>query len=1012
MKKNSSQFAKIFIPLVVILLGIIISMTVIMNYYGYTMDTYYGKGQMNILNPEGTENWDTSYYTKMFDSAEGENGSLAYATAVTKSITDEGIILMKNNGVLPLAKNCKITPVGCRYLYPVYGGIGSGSVKAQKVNTRTPEQSISEHFGINTVIVQKMKSASPLEMSETTTKYASVATDGNSFTGARSSLYEFEPEIYDGTEASCLDTVGLIFIGRVAGEGESLQTTGYADGTPHALALTESEKAAVAFAKKNCTGIVAVINSSNVMEIGELMSGRYECDAIVWVGGPGSTGFWSLGDILAGDVNPSGRTADIWSTDLLLNPAQANFDDIRYSNSQGIEIASNYAGDDAGLYFVEYEEGIYVGYRYYETASDLGHMTYGSINKNGMLLTKGAVNYPFGYGLSYSMFTQKIKNISESATAITLTVEITNLSDVSGKEVIQVYYTPPYTEFDSENNVEKATKNLIVFKKVEVEARQTEQVTIIFNKEDMASYCFTRKNNDGTTGSYFLEKGNYILTLGKNSHVRWDSVAIPVENTIWYDETNIRQSEKLAQTQLDDSGKPLNFPKKAVADTEATYRGAYNQFEDVTGYMFESNVTVLKRSDWNGTQPVKPEPKELNGQRLKNATVYDPFTDPFTGNVQTSVVYNSHVPVQKADNNLKLSDLRGKDYYDGMWESLLDQLDLAADDLMNVLLYSSFRTGKIEAIDKPISSDSDGPQGWRRSTGGFGNAYCTEVVVASTFNTALAYKYGGSIGQEALTFGINGWYGPGLNIHRSPFSGRNYEYYSEDPLLSGKMAAGCISGAADRGVLSYVKHFALTNNDGPITCLAVWATEQTIREIYLRSFEIAFKEARMAIKYIADGEGSIKTKIMRGATGVMAAANMIGTDWCAANYNLLENVLRGEWGFQGAVTTDMALQNSPGITDKIFRAGSDLRMAYYRITLIDQNSPTALAGFRRAIKNVAYAYVNSNLMQGLAPGAIVYYDMSPWAIGLLAANITVYSLIISLYASLIVLRLKERKKAV
>lgn len=297
-----------------------------------------------------------------------------------------------------------------------------------------------------------------------------------------------------------------------------------------------------------------------------------------------------------------------------------------------------------------------------------------------------------------------------------------------------------------------------------------------------------------------------------------------------------------------------------------------------------------------------------------------------------------------------------------------------------MLLTASGQTAAVEALGKPRSVDLDGPQGisaGRRSTKET-YAYCAQVLLGATFHPELAYAFGQSIGNEALMIGLTGWYGPGVNIHRSAFCGRNFEYYSEDPLLSGKLASSCISGAASRGVLSYMKHFALNNYEGPATCLTVWATEQAIREIYLRSFEIAVKEASCELLYYENDSVDLSRKTMRAATGIMGAANHIGVEWCAASYPLLQGVLRKEWGFQGALITDMALQLRPGIVDKIFRNGGDMRMYYYDAALLDPDSPAALASLRRAVKNICYAYANSNLMQGYAPGMIVSYGIAPW----------------------------------
>ena len=273
--------------------------------------------------------------------------------------------------------------------------------------------------------------------------------------------------------------------------------------------------------------------------------------------------------------------------------------------------------------------------------------------------------------------------------------------------------------------------------------------------------------------------------------------------------------------------------------------------------------------------------------------------------------------------------------------------------------------------------------------------YCTEAVVASAWNVDLAYAYGESIAQEALVLGINGWYGPGLNLHRSAFCGRNFEYYSEDPYLTGMLGAACISGAEENGLVVYAKHFGINDHENNATNLTAWMTEQSYRETDLRAYEIAFKNARKTISYIADVNGTVATKTMRGVSGLMGAATLLGTDWQAANYELITNVVRGEWGFQGLACTDMSLYTFDGINDKVLRSGTDLKMYFAPGALDDFTSPTALWRFRDSVKHVCYAYANSNAVQGAAPGAIVTYTMSPWRIGLIVADCIIGVLVVA-----------------
>lgn len=523
----------------------------------------------------------------------------------------------------------------------------------------------------------------------------------------------------------------------------------------------------------------------------------------------------------------------------------------------------------------------------------------------------------------------------------------------------------------------------------------------------MASYCDTYANADGTIGCWMLEGGDYTITLGKNSHEAWATETVSVAGTIWYSGENIRQSDKDAQTAMDENGELLGFPAVAEANPDAAYVPVRNRFQDSTDYM-HSEATILTRNDWAGTQPTTPEPKGLSQARLDRIMKFDIENDSVLGN-KSSMISTETQPASKESNGLTLSDMRGLSFYDGTWDLLLNQLDYDSDELSNMLFNAAFTTGAVGAIGKPTSVDHDGPQGWGL-TGAEGGpetcAYCSEVVVASTWNTDLAYEYGVAIGQEALVIGYTGWYGPGINLHRSPFNGRNFEYYSEDALLSGKMAASCISGAADQGVISYMKHFLLDDYEGPSCELTAWSTEQNIRENYMRAFEIPVKEARATIKYISDDQGTVSTKTIRGCLGVMVSVTAIGSDWCFSSYELMTNILRGEWGFQGAATTDMFLRCTENATDMVLRAGTDLKMWFVPTLAEDLSSATARTAYRRAVKDVCYAYANSNLMQGAVPGATVEYGMSPWAIALVAVDV-VFGVAI---AAILVAMIRKKEK--
>lgn len=1015
LRMSNTKFRLIMVPILAILLVVILVVTTLMTTFSPVMDAALGRGTRHIANVEGSENWDLNYYDQKYATTEE---ALKGATEVSRRVGNEGFVLLKNadsagKPLLPLPENSKVTPFGYRYLNPVYSVLGSGAVYngmtdygCSNAESKTMEEAIASNFDVNGTVVDRMKNAEVVLTGEAEgTTPAQMLPYINACAGGNTFLQEFDPSIYEGTEASCADTVGIVFIGRDAGEGGDQKMDAYADGTPHELALSAAEKATIQFAKENCNGVVAVINSCSLMELEPLNSGEYAVDAIVWIGYPGSIGAQSLSDLLCGKVNFSGKTVDIWPADFSKDPTFIN-QMARYSN-----VIINIEGSDVNVPFVEYEEGIYVGYRYYETADEVDE----TFNYDE------AVVYPFGYGLSYTQFEQSIIAYSDSGSDITLRIQVRNVGDVAGKDIVEVYYTPPYTEFDAANRVEKAAVNLAAFEKTsELQPGEEETVEITFPKEDMASYCYTHDNGDGTTGCYMLEEGEYVISLRTDSHTVVDSRSCKIDNTIFYTNANPRQREKNGQSLLDDAGNPTGIPAKTQIDASAQFVAATNQFVDATAYMQNGKVKQLTRADWKNTFPTAPTDADMVADNNVKDILehyhtlnYDVNTDPLFGNVEGSIVYRTDAPTSNADNGLSLADMRGLDYYDQNWELLLDQIDYSQiTELTNLLYGGAYTVNSLTSIGMPASNSAEGPSGiglfadllfgfmFQASSDSLPDmcAYCSNMVIASTWNSDLAYEVGNSVAQESFFYGMSednyicGWTGPGVNLHRSPFNGRNGEYYSEDAYLAGKIGAAQISGAADGGLYVIFKHFAVNNTENHRSDMCVWADEQTIRETYLKIFEKIFEESRRTIKYIADDDGTVATRVIRGANSVMASMNCIGAMPAGNHYELITNVLRGEWGFQGFVQSDMPTHSDK---DLLLRSGADMEMAMGATAGADMTSPTMQWCIRRAVHNIAFAVANSRVMQGVAPGAIISYDMSPWMVGLITANIVVYSLIVA-----------------
>lgn len=1030
LKMNNKKFTAIWSVVLALLLVIAIVATYLMNFFSLSMEIFLGRGEMEVTTAENMKNADTEYY----DSYDGD--STEHANEVALAIAEEGQVLFKNNGVLPLDKGSSVTPFGYRYVSPVYGGSGSAGVGVDDAGMYSAKRGLNEFFSVNVEMEKLLEGSSALCM--TANGYEKESKDGNGFSGASSGIVEFDPAVYGGSEASCEGTTGIIFIGRVGGEGgddqanvpgSAIDGTGYADGTPHQMALSEYEKEMIRYAKQNCKNTVVVLETSNMMEIGDLMDDESDLsvDAILWVGGPGECGFKAMGEILSGEVNPSGKTVDTWARDVMSNPAMANFGNYEYDDLYLLTGGfPDPVGEPTEMNFLEYEENIYVGYRYYETVDDTKG-TFKVFDQDHMSYDE-AVLAPFGFGLNYGTeFAQTITDVDENDTEINITVEVTNHGTMAGKDVVQLYFNPPYTEFDIDNKIEKSTVNLIAFEKTDdIEPGASETVELTITKEDMASYSYVHENSDGTLGAYVLEEGDYTISANKNAHEEYDSVVCTVNDTIWYDNENIRQSDKDAQSIWDEEGNPTDVPAASEADEEAEFKAASNLFQDMTDHMADTDQltraggTLTNTATSPTAEDCADVPEEFyyttGDDGKKTLQQIDLDTDKELGNVEGSKVYTDEMPVTNADQVLTLADLRGKSYYDPSWDNLLDQLDLSEDSLYVALAASYDQTAAIQSVSKPATVDYDGTMGIVGNVLDITTEYViypTQPVVASTFNKELAYAQGESVGLEAASHDVNGWYAPGANIHRTAFSGRNFEYYSEDPVLSGYLAAAVVEGASSEGVMCNLKHFALNDeemyqNDRSRT--SIWANEQAIREIYLKPFEMVIKNAKMDLKYVNE-DGESETKVMRGTYAVMGCMNYWGTVFGGASYPLLTDLLRNEWGFQGFVITDMMMNAGSNSVDATLRAGNDTFMAWgdsFASLIEDHSTPTGVSVIRRAVKNMCYSIANSRAMNGLAPGTVITYKTSPWKIWL-AAGDTIIGLFIVIMIVVMVRRTKDSK---
>ena len=955
-KMSNKKFRAILIPLLSLLVVAALAVTIAMNYFSVTMDGLLGRGERHVLVMEGTENWDTEYYEEFSAEQAKEN-----SYEVSARIQDEGTVLLKNNGVLPLKKNSAVTPFGYAYTGAekgIFGQIGEFGSAKWTVDPVKLGAGLSGYLTVNADVESRLR-GEPERL-----KGAAGTDSGEGDVWGNSIISEYPPSVYDGTEGSMSGTVGLVFISRTGSEGQDKKRDAYTDGTRHYLALFENEKAAIGISKQNCDKTVVIFVSSAPMELSPLMEGELEADAVLWYGHPGERGFSELGKILTGEINPSGRTVDIFASDFTADPSFACFGDFYYSNVSFAHDPLGGPGRNGVNYrsFVEYREDMYMGYRYYETAAEEDeNFVYGTLDGRGGVSEAGAVAYPFGYGLSYTSFRQSIQKFDDAGDTVKVTVTVENTGMVAGKDVVQVYYSAPYTAFDEQNRIESSAVTLAAFTKTEeIPAGESRTVTLEFYKEDMASYCYTRANPDGTEGCYVLEEGDYEISLRSDSHTVIESRQTEIPQTVWYDNENPRRSEREAQSALDDEGNVLPWHQKG---TQAEFTAATNLFRDSSMYMLKESQ-ILTRRDWDGTFPAfVSQAKTLHNTDLtaylQYPQTFDPATDGYLGNLSGSRVYAETAPASGEENGLTLSDMRGKSYYDETWEELLDQIDWQAnaDGILKLLCRAGYAMGEVPDVGLPDTKMVDGVTSLK--TGGLPYA----IVIASTWDVELAEKVGYIMGELCLWSKIDagdaapnltGWYAPAMNIHRTPFGGRNFEYYSECGVLSGIIGSKITKGATDRGVVCYIKHFALNEQDrNRMTDNVTWAREQAIREIYLKPFEMSVKEG--------------------GTLGLMTSYNRIGTTWAGGNYALISGVLRGEWGFNGFVLTDY-MDGLWENVDQMLAAGGDaaLNSVDNSLTRCTSDGAQARTYLRRATHHALYAFANSNAMNGYDGATIVH----------------------------------------
>ncbi|WP_291531777.1 glycoside hydrolase family 3 N-terminal domain-containing protein [Bifidobacterium sp. UBA4282] len=800
----------------------------------------------------------------------------------------EGITLLQNNdGNLPL-KNTKVNVFGWGSTNPIYGGTGSGSMSASYPTTS---------------LLDGLKEAG-LETNEDLSKlYTDYRADRpvvgmfeQDWTLPELPAADYPQDVIDSAKEFSDEAV--IVISRSGGEGADLPTnmkgegivyndnsTEYADyeDGEHFLQLSQTEQDMIDLVTSNFENVTFVYNGANAFQL-DFIRDYPQIKSVLWCPPAGQTGFVALGEILAGTVNPSGKTSDTFLYDLKQAPTWNNIGDFDYDNMS--EFASEAFGGTTSPTFVNYVEGIYVGYKFYETADDEGLIDYDA-----------TVQYPFGYGLSYTTFSQELGDVTYADGTVSLDVTVTNTGDVAGKDVVEVYYNPPYTN----GGIEKASANLVAFDKTgELEPGESETVAIEFEDDDMASYDYEDAK------AWVLEEGDYVVSINSDSHTVIDSATVNVPETITFDsEDNTHDGDQVVATNaFDDANGGLNYLSRA------------------DGFANYAEATAAPAS--------MSMPEEYKATFINNSN-YDPadYNNP-----------DDEMPTTDANNGVRLADLAGKEYDDPMWDELLDQLTF--EDMDNLIANGGYGNAAVEKIGKIQLTDVDGPASLNNNFTGVGSiGLPSGVSFACSWNADLATEFGDMIGTMAHEMHVTGWYAPAMNIHRSAFSGRNFEYYSEDGYLSGVMASSAIAAASEKGVYSFMKHFALNDQEtNRNSMLCTWSNEQAIREIYLKPFEMSVK--------------------IGGTNAVMSSFNYIGTTYAGAHPSLQQTVLRDEWGFRGAVLTDYFGGYGYQNADQLIRNGNDFMLATTDITNhVTDDSATSVIAMRNAAHNILYMAANS-----------------------------------------------------
>lgn len=901
---------------------------------------------------------------------------------VNLEIAKEGFILLLNeDNTLPIAtpksdsgvaEEPKVSVFGKNSVNLVLGGSGSGGVSGEQASTLYDGLKAGG-FEFNPVLKEFYESSASgagrsndPELGESSASAPTLdigETPVNTYpSDVRQSFNEY-------------NDAAIVVISRLGGESWDLprfQNTanGGIEGN-HYLQLDNNEYTMLDMVTSRFEKVIVLLNTltsfqCDFIEQYNNTASDKRIDAVAWIGGPGVNGAEAIGDFLNGNVTPSGRTTDIYSRDFTKDPTWQNFGDNSQVNGgkDGSAFLEN-GSPVAGQYMVAYEEGIYVGYRYYETRAYEEKL----VDPQSEWYEENVI-FPFGYGLSYTTFTQEIViegAIEDQNSSLTIKITSKNIGEVAGKDVIQLYVSLPYYR----GEIEKSYVQLVDFAKTPVLEKGDEYTaTFTVDAYDLASYDYNDANNNGFKG-YELDAGKYVFYASANSHVdgnAYDSASVELEKNIQFAKDPVTRNDVVNRYTTDD----FNDIQYRIADVFV---------ETENG---EAVRKGMSRTDFEGTFPQPSGDEEREIMAIDGITERDALMDKTHNNTSIAeIAEDEGMPELDKDvlniddgnggkRAITLRDLIGADYNDEDWQVLLDRLTY--DEMLDLVNNGAFQTAAILSIDKNLTNDSDGPVGFvnfmpGKSQSYTGNAtFATEIVIGSTWNKDLAYQMGKMVGENGLWGDVNGnglpysgWYAPAVNLHRSPFAGRNFEYYSEDPVISGKMAVNVINGAKTKGVYTDLKHFALNDQETNRAGIATYCTEQALRELYLKPFEMAVKGDDNPEEVSTAKEDGITT--YSGTTGIMSSFNRIGTRWTGGDYRLLTEILRDEWGFEGLVICDYKTSNSVMDSRQMVYAGNDLiltSMPEYMWQDASSLNAEDINILRQAAHNILYTVANSN----------------------------------------------------